>query len=77
MFSNYFIVFVRYFASLLVDSNETGKTFGIIALLEFLVLLISSSLISLVYHETVASLPALIYLICIGIILIILIPISW
>jgi hypothetical protein len=85
MFSNYFVVCIRIFASKLVEPNETGKAilflilnateihdfspfpgkfFGIIAIVEFLVLLVSSSVITVVYKASLAFFPALIYIIC-------------
>ena len=45
-------------------SNE-GKMFGIIAMVEFMVLLLSSSVITMIYKATVATMPYLIYAICI------------
>lgn len=74
MFSNYFVVCIRIFASKLVDKNETGKIFGIIALVEFLVLLLSSSIITIVYKASIATFPPLIYIICTVICLVVCYP---
>ena len=54
-------------ATRLVDKNETGKFFGIVGVVEFLVLLTSSSLFSYVYKETVSTYPIFVFLIGIGI----------
>ena len=63
MFSNYYVVCIRAMASKLVEKNETGKFFGIIGIVEFLVLLTSSSLFSYIYKLTVSSFPPLVFII--------------
>jgi hypothetical protein len=63
MFSNYYVVCIRAMASKLVEQNETGKFFGIIGIIEFLVLLTSSSLFSFVYKQTLSTFPALVFII--------------
>jgi len=42
---------------------EKGKYFGIIGVVEFLVLLISSTVFSIIYKETLKTFPSLVFLI--------------
>ena len=52
----------------------TGKFFGVIAVIEFLVLLISSSVFSVIYKKTLAYFPPTVFLIGTAICLIVCYP---